>query len=178
MVDPPEGQEEPMEVDPSPAWLTWHMVPGLPSMTHHYHDHGSGVTGVPSQCLTIGPTSASGISWEAQPPHLAILWALLAMSNYFVDCSGWCESFSPIPDSTPPEGVPSLCSEPQEKGMRLPGFHRAAAPNDKSHPSEGHQGPWGLEVGFLQSEDEKAARWVAEDEARPPLWWCMKNSNR
>ncbi|GAB0183248.1 EF-hand calcium-binding domain-containing protein 6 [Grus japonensis] len=34
-VYPPESQEEPMEVDPPPVWLTWHhyTVPGLPSVT-------------------------------------------------------------------------------------------------------------------------------------------------
>jgi len=33
-VDPPEGEEKPVEMDSPPAWLTWqyYTMPGLPSM--------------------------------------------------------------------------------------------------------------------------------------------------
>jgi len=40
-VDPPEGKEEPMEMDSPPAWLTWqhYTMPGLRSMTPWQQRH-------------------------------------------------------------------------------------------------------------------------------------------
>ncbi|PKU46879.1 hypothetical protein llap_2852 [Limosa lapponica baueri] len=91
------------------------------------HDTITNITGGSCYCPTIGPASPSGVGWEAQPPHLTLLqdhlFHLPSLTIIFlIATSDVNPSLSHLL-----MGCHLLCPDPQEKGMRQPSFHRAAA---------------------------------------------------
>lgn len=100
---------------------------------------------MPGQC--VGSHIPSPPQWQLFCWWLWVLWALPPVCH-------------PLPYPTLFERVPSPLLWPPRKVNKTTWSPLGYC--IRRSPSEGHWGPWGLEVGFLQLEDEKAAngwRW-------------------
>lgn len=141
---------------------------------HHQH----GIRGAPSQHPTTSPASAPGISWETQPLHLVVLQAhpfhLPALTIILLIATGGVSPSLSYPPHLLKE-CHLLCTKPQEKGIRQPGFHQAAAPGGALWRAT--KVPGASKWGFFNLRTRRLSDGWLKLKADPPQW-CTKNSNR